>query len=219
MTFWSKLVSSPPSTASNLPKDNPALRALRSLPQTAVIAGLSGALPQLAQELRTQADKQAAELEIPRPDFADCILDLELVGAFERVLRFAGDPRLASLFVDAIVFEATKQSPRVPTQAQIIAGWTHQHRGIAKYALAQSVSRVPDPGLWLFGSEYARARGKPNNPFYTVAAGASVLYIRRVGVWVAEHALTGRLPTRQEIDALPQAIRLSESSEVNSPYG
>jgi hypothetical protein len=152
-------------------------------------------------------------LAIDEAVFVECILDLELAGAFERVLNFTGDRRLASLFIDAIVYRATGKSPSTPAGVDLVSNLTHQHRGIGKYAIARKYLSVPDPGAWLFGTEYARAKGSPLNPAFAAGVGISALYIRRTGAWAAERALTGKLPDPQEIDSLPRAIRLSKLVE------
>jgi hypothetical protein len=192
---------------------NPALDELKLLPQTAITAGLIAAMPSLAAELYGEAAKQANALGISDPVFTDCIFDLELVGVFEKAMTFTGDKNLASLFVDAMIFNATGKSPSVPAGADMSAGLTHQHRGLAKYALAKKYYSVPDPGAWLFGAEYARAKGNALDPAYVVAAGKSVLYIRRTGAWMTEKALTGKSPAQDEMDALPNAIRRSDFFE------
>ncbi len=188
---------------------NPALNELKRLPQTAIAAGLIAAIPSLTTELLAEARNQAVSLEIRDAEFIECILDLELTSAFERAMEFAQDRNLVSLFIDAIVFKATGKSPSAPVGVDMMAGLTHQHRGIAKYALARKYYSVPDPGAWLFGAEYARAKGNAQDPILAVAAGASVLYIRRAAAWATEKALTGRTPTQQEMDELPNAIMVA----------
>jgi hypothetical protein len=193
---------------------NPALDELKMLPQTAITAGLIAAIPSLAAELYVEATKQAMELGISDVVFTECILDLELAAVFEKAMTFTGDINLASLFVDALIFKATGKSPSEPAGVDMIAGLTHQHRGLTKYAFAKKYFSVSDPGAWLFGQEYAIAKGVGLDPFYVVAAGKSVLYIRRAGAWAAEKALTGKIPTQEEMDALPNAIKKAETTEI-----
>jgi hypothetical protein len=195
---------------------NPALDELKQLPQTAITAGLIAAVPGLATALYVGAKKRNVELGIADASFADCIFDLELVGAFERASIFAGDKNLASLFVDAVVFKATGKSPSAPSHEEINCQKTIEHRGIAKYALAKkhSTTSLPDPGAWLFITEYMQARGDVMNPAYFVAGADSVLPIRRAGEWITERALTGRSPTQEEMDALPKAIDAIGKAEL-----
>jgi hypothetical protein len=188
---------------------NPALEELKRLPQTAITVGLIAAIPSLTTELLGEARNQAASLEICDANFIECIFDLELTSAFERAMAFAQDRNVVSLFIDAMVFMATGKSPSAPTGVDMIAGLTHQHRGIAKYAISEKFYSAPDPGAWSFGAEYARAKGNAQDPMLAVAAGASVLDIRRAGAWATEKALTGRTPTQQEMDALPNAIMMA----------
>jgi hypothetical protein len=200
---------------------NPALDELKQLPQTAITAGLIAAMPGLATELYGEAAKAANALGIADPAFADCVFDLQLVGAFEQAMIFTGDRNLASLFVDAMIFQATGKAPSVPSHAEIISGETSEHRGIAKYVLAtkHSSSGLSDPGAWAFGAEYARAIGGEWDLTNVVVPGQSVLFIRRTGVWATERALTGKFPTKEEMDALPNAIRMSELLESEAGDG
>jgi hypothetical protein len=196
---------------------NPALDELKRLPQAAITAGLIAAIPGLASELYVEAKKQASSLGIHDANFVECVFDLELVGAFEKVMTFTDDRNLVSLFVDAMVFHATGKTPSTPSHVEISSGETSGHRGIAKYALAtkHSSSGVPDPGAWLFTKEFTGARGDGDiaNPSQIVVGGRSVLTIRRTGVWLTERALTGKSPTQVELDALPNQESLSESLE------
>ncbi len=195
--------------STQLTATNPALDGLRRLPQTAITAGLTAAVPTLAQELHREAAKQAGALGVSNPVFAECVFDLLLVGVFEKTLAFADDKILASLFVDAIVFEALGKAPSVPDHPAIFSGETDGHRGIAKYALAikHSSPGNPDPGTRLFGTEYARAKG---NHQKLTEVFEEVLYIRRTGTWIAERVLFGRFPTQEEMDVLPNAIKAAE---------
>lgn len=188
---------------------NPALEELKRLPQTAITAGLIAAIPSLTTELFAEARNQATSLGIWDANFIECIFDLELTSAFERAMAFAQDRNLVSLFIDAMVFKATGKSPSAPAGVDMMACLTHQHRGIGKYALAKKYHSVPDPSGWLFGAEYARAKGDAQDPMLAVAAGTSVLYIRRAGAWATEKALTGRTPTQQEKDVLPNALMMA----------
>jgi hypothetical protein len=203
-------VSTPPA------QRNPALDEVKQLPQTAITAGLVAAVPGLATELYVEAKKRNVELGISDASFAECIFDLELVGAFERAMIFAGDKNLVSLFVDAVVFNATGKSPSAPSHEEIIYGETVVHRGIAKYALAKKhlTTSFPDPGAWLFITEYMQARGDVMNPAYFMAGADSVLPIRRTGEWITEKALTGKSPTKEEMDALPKAIDAIGKAEL-----
>ena len=188
-------------------KWNPALDELKKHLQTAITAGLIAAVPDLATELYREAKKRTAELGISDASFAECIFDLELVGAFERAMIFAGDKNIASLFVDAVVLKATGKPPSAPSHEEIICHKTIEHRGIAKYALAKkhSTTSLPDPGALLFIAEYMQAMGEMT-PAYFIAGADSVLPIRRTGEWITEKALTGKSPTQEEMDALPKAI-------------
>lgn len=193
---------------------NPALDELKQLPQTAITAGLIAAMPGLASELYGEAAKGANVLEVSDPVFTDCMFDLHLVGAFERAKIFTGDPSLASLFVDAMVFHATGKSPRMPPDADMIAGLTHQYRGVNKYAVARKYFPVRDPAPLLFGREYARAKGNSQNQA-DVDRGILVgLVARQAGAWATDMALTGKAPTEEEMGALDNwCLPISECND------
>jgi hypothetical protein len=187
-------------------KWNPALDELRQLPQTAITAGLIAAVPALAAELYAFAPKLADAAGISDPVFIDCLFDLQLVGAFEKAMIFTGDGNLASLFVDAMVFEATGESPSVPTDADMTAGQTHKHRGIHKYVLASKQFSGCDPFALLFGREYANAKVNGLNQADVDRGSISAIYGRQSGAWAADLALTGKGPTDEEVDALSKRI-------------
>jgi hypothetical protein len=185
---------------------NPALDELRLLPQTAITAGLIAAVPGLANEMFGVAAEGARAIGIPDAESTECIFDLMVVGAIARAGNYTGDQNLASLFADALTFEATGKSPTEPTLTEMIAGRTRQYRGISKYALARRHLRVRDPDASLFGNEYARGKGNGSNEDNLVRGTLLALHIRQTGEWAAEMALTGRPPTDEEKNAIPKYL-------------
>ena len=193
-------------TVDHATKRNPALDELKLLPQTAVTAGLIAAVPGLATELYGVAVEGARRLGSSDTDSIECIIDLMVVGAVARAGNFTGDQNLASLFADALIFEATGKNPTEPTVSEMIAGRTRKYRGISKYALACRHLRMRDPVVSLFGNEYAIGKGNVSNEDDLVRGTLLALHLRQAGEWATDIALTGKAPTSEEMDAVLKAL-------------
>jgi hypothetical protein len=144
-------------------KNNPALNfILSNFAEHTEIDHLVAVLPDLARLLYAGATENAREMQSRALGrnrsllLIECILDLELVAGFDEVVNYVGDIELASCYIDAVLFEATKQEPGPePTQDQYLNEGTQECRGLAKYSMAKHYFKVPDPAGWLFGKEYA----------------------------------------------------------------
>jgi hypothetical protein len=193
---------------------NPALDHIRSLPEKDVTVKLVSALPSLARELLSEARKQAKALRSQNSLLVECVLDLELVGALDRVAKFTNDYDLASIYVDAIVFEATNKGPSgIPADLEFKATGTEQHRGIAKYSVAEKYFNVGDPCAWLFGKEYSKIMtGSALDIAYVTPVGPTTLIIRQYGAWMTDYALTGKVPGKEEKDAFLAVIERSNKA-------
>ncbi len=179
-------------------------------PESGVHPELMQTVPELALEIQQSAIKFAKTIGVYDPWFVDCIMDLEVSGVYEMAVRILEDPNLASHFVDAVVIQATRQTPTTPPVIDVVAGLSHLYRGVAKYALASKEFKVPDPGLWLFGAEFARAKGKPLDPLYVVSAASVALDIRQTGARLTLGALKGRVPQMSADEVLPSAYHTAE---------
>jgi hypothetical protein len=141
------------------PKPNPALDCIRSNPQNQTSSTLIAALPNLSLILLTEARSFAKRLGVNSELLAECILDFELLGLFNKVLEYTHDKALASLYVDSVIFEATGKEPSgVPSSAEFQLGGTENYRGIAKYMKAPDYFHVSSPQAWLLGKEYSRIK-------------------------------------------------------------
>jgi hypothetical protein len=139
------------------PQANPALDQIRSIPQTKVTKTLIAALPNLSLALITEARRFAGLMGANSELLAECILDLELLGGFERVVKYTNDRELASALIDAVVFEVTGKDPsNVPGDEDIKINGTQRYRGIIKYKIAQAKFGIER--AWLFGKEYSWIR-------------------------------------------------------------
>jgi hypothetical protein len=175
---------------------------------------LVSVLPELAKALYCEAERAAdamLESEV-RPGarrlLTECVFDLELGRAFDVVAQYTKDAGLASCFIDALVFEATrKESSVAPTETQYVAEGTQACRGIAKYSKAKHhFKRIPDATAWLFGKEYsAIMSGSAMDFAYILAAAPMTLLVRAEGGWLTRYFLTGARPTQEEREAIVRA--------------
>jgi len=187
---------------------NQALELIRQKPQSEVTSKLVAVLPSLAKELYLEAKNWAQNLGLNSSLLAECVLDLELVGGFDSVAIFTKDMDLSSLYIDAIVFAATgKDVSGIPDEweyrsTDIRDPGTEKYRGIAKYSLGEKYYfNEGDPDAWLFGKEYSRIVTGSADITHIVSVSIATLRIRKHGAWITEHALMGRVPSKEERDA------------------
>ncbi len=188
-------------------KSNPALEYLRSQPQSQTITTLIQVLSPLTAELVLDAKKYSHALAPGKHRLVPCVFDLELVGGFSKIMEFAQRREIASAFADSLIFEAFGKSPSaVPTDEEFRFLGTEKYRGIAKYALAQKYFSMADTDAHLFGKEYSKVvSGDAMDFAYIASSRPMTLSIRKWGAWTIEHSLTGRSPSKEEIDSLKAA--------------
>jgi hypothetical protein len=170
------------------------------------------AIPGLALYLLARAREEAANVNGAADWYSDCVLDLELTGAFHRALAFCHDAALASLFVDALLFEAAGHQPTVPEDVDVMASLTHLYRGVGKYVIARSTLSLPpsELPLWVFGMEYAAAIGFPLNPARVLEVRPAALQIREFAFSRTSSALVGNLVDSQAAYVKPTSFPGSE---------
>jgi len=166
------------------------------------------AVPDLARQLLTRALEEAANLNGAANWYSDCVLDLELTGAFHRVLEFCNDAALAALFVDALLFEATGNQPTVPEDLDVMSSLTHLYRGIGKYVIAKSTLALPpaELPLWVFGSEHAAAVNCPLNIDRVLEGRRAALQIREFAFSKTSSALVGKIVVSQAAYVKPTSF-------------
>lgn len=103
------------------------------------------AVPELARQLMLSARERSMKLQNAPSWYAECVLDFELTGAFHRALAFCKDPALASLFVDALLFEATGQEPTAPEDLDVMSSLTHLYRGLGSTSSRRPHSECHPP--------------------------------------------------------------------------
>lgn len=162
MSIISKIFG-PGSAKGKEAEDNPALTFIKSAPQDRVTEALVTAFPAICGALLDGAKKNAERIGLTDALFVQCIIDLELLGGFDIVVGFTGDNRLASAYIDAIVFDLTGKNPSIiPSETELWSGGTEKYRGVAKYIMAKDSFQLPRPEAHLFGKEYSQIRtGSP----------------------------------------------------------
>jgi len=170
------------------------------------------AIPDLARSLLTRAREEAAGLNGAVGWYSDCVLDLELTGAFHRALAFCHDAALASLFVDALLFDATGHQPTVPEDIDVMAWLTHLYRGVGKYVIARSTLALPpsELPLWVFGAEYAAAVGCPLDPIRILEVRPAALQIREFAFSKTSSGLVGNIVVHEAAYVKPTSFPGSE---------
>ena len=194
-------------------QSNAALQLLREDKTFEYTARMVKAIPGLARHLQTRAREEATNRNGAADWYLDCVLDLELTGAFQRALAFCKDVALASLFVDALLLEATGHQPTVPEDLDVMASLTHLYRGVGKYVIAKSTLSLPPSELPLvvFGAEYAAAIGCPLNPVRILEIRPAALQIREFAFSKTSSALVGNI-------VVPNAAYVKPSSFPGSEY-
>lgn len=129
------------------------------MPQSYITETLVAAFPNISVALFTEAKHLAETIGVNSRLFAECILDLELLGGFKRAVEFTKDKALVSAYMDAIIFEVTGEDPsKVPSELEFKTGGTEKYRGLAKYTMAEVHFNVSSPHAWLFGKEYSQIK-------------------------------------------------------------
>jgi hypothetical protein len=149
-----------------------------------------------------------------RTHLATCIFDLELTAVFNRLIEDLGDNTVASLFVDALLYQATGHEASLsPEDAPIFNGNTHEIRGIHKYQVAaKKFAHIGDSDAWAFGKEFSSiASDNPANIYYIVEAVPYSILARARAKWIYNSVVHGVKHTEEEEHALQHSIK--EQSE------
>ena len=173
---------------------NDALQLLREDKTYEHTARMVKAIPGLALYLLARAREEAANLDGAADWYSDCVLDLELTGAFHRTLAFCRDAALASLFVDALLFEAIGHRPTVPEDVDVMASLTHLYRGVGKYVIAKSTLTI----------------GQPLDPIRVLEVRPEALQIREFAFSKTSSALVGNIVDWQAAYVKPTSFPGSE---------
>jgi hypothetical protein len=151
----------------------------------------------------------------------NCIFDLALTSYFNEVFQYIQDKKVASVLVDALLYQATGYEPSSPTLDDILDLGTENARGIHKFQLAhEAMPHIGDIEAWIFGKEFAAIMvNDPGNLAHIIPVAPFSLIFRAKARWRIRYLLYGTLPTRQEREALEALVgkldkRLQEMAEV-----
>jgi hypothetical protein len=162
--------------ASGLRAGNRALNYLVShYPRGAKLQTVIDSLPKFADELYGDAREAACGLlrsHTPNPlariargivaavsgggtketALANCVFDLQLTAFFSEFTKYFGDNDVASVVVDALLYQATGFDAGSLTEEQLLFAGTHEVRGIHKFQVARkSKPHIGDIEAWTFG--------------------------------------------------------------------
>ncbi len=199
--------------AQTTPSLNTALQSLKQDRTYGYTDRMVKAVPELAMHLMQSAREWSMKLQNAPSWYAECVLDFQLTGVFHRALAFCKDPALASLFVDALLFEATGQEPSAPEDLDVMSSLTHLYRGLGKYVIAKTTLRVPpsEVPFWVFGMEYAAATGSPLDPI-------RVIEIRLTAIEIRESAFSRTSSTLVRGMVVPGAEYVKPNSFPGADY-
>jgi len=145
---------------------------------------------------------------------ANCIFDLQLTVFFTELTQHLGDSDVASVLVDALLYQATGFEAVSPTEEQLLFAGTHDTRGIHKFHIARkSKPHIGDIEPWTFGKEFsAIVSGSPMDIAYIVSVSPFSLVARVRAQWRIRYLLSGTLPTKEDEQALAAALKNQEKS-------
>lgn len=140
---------------------------------------------------------------------ANSIFDLQLTVFFTKVSKFVGDNEIASLLVDALVYQATGCEARSPSQDELLSLGTQDARGIHKFQLAHKIMpHIGDIEAWMFGKEFgAIVYESPMDIAYILSVSPFTLVARVRARWHIKYLLYGTPPTKQDEEALEVVLK------------
>jgi hypothetical protein len=137
---------------------------------------------------------------------ANCILDLNMTVFFEEMMKYLNNNELASLLVDAMVYQATGLEVSIPTKNDFLDNKTQNSRGIRKFQIAHKVSpHIEDIEAWVFGLEYSVIiSGRPENFVRVLSIDGFSLFSRFHAKWGIRSILYGESPTEEDEKSLEE---------------
>jgi hypothetical protein len=145
---------------------------------------------------------------------AKSIFDLQMTVFFTELKKHLGENDVASVLVDALLYQATGLEAGSTTEEELLSSGTQNTRGIHKFQLARkSQPHIGDIEAWTFGKEYsAIISGNPLDLAYIVSASAFSLVARVRAQWRIRHFLYGTPPTKEDEQALEAALKKQKKS-------
>ena len=140
---------------------------------------------------------------------ANCIFDLHLTVVFEELQKYAGDAEVASLLVDALLYQATGCEASSPTSEEVLDLGTQNARGIQKFKSAHELMpHIGDIETWMFGKEFSAIVFGDNGSFSSIISIRPFSLVARTRAqWQIRYVLYGTRPTRQDEEAMEATIK------------
>lgn len=163
----------------------------------------------LRQRLLNRIYRGAMETEL-----ANCIYDLQLTAVFSTLSQNIGDNEIASLIVDALLYQATGFEAAKVTNAGSLLFGSEGIRGIHKYQFSgEDFTHIGDPVAWTFGKEYAMiVHNAPLDSAHIMSMAPVALEIRVTAPWIVNLVLYGKQPTKEDREKLRQSLENVEKS-------
>jgi hypothetical protein len=194
------------------------------------------ALPQLASSLYAEAEESAKNLLMSENEnplaksiaklfghgksskqtlLANCVLDLQLSSCFGEFSKYFENHEIASLVIDALLYQATGSEATSPTDDEILLG-TQNARGIHKFQLARrKMPHMASIESWMFGKEYGAI--KFDNPIEigNILSVSSFAFATRVqAFWRARELLYDVAPTEGDRQKLREDLAENDKNLI-----
>jgi hypothetical protein len=136
------------------------------------------------------------------------IFDLQMTIVFGALSKHLDNRDIASVLVDALIFQATGFEAGTPTKEELLFLGTQNTRGIHKFQLAHEKSpHIGDIEAWTFGKEFSAIEsGSPLDFVNIVAVSSFALTMRVRASWLIRYFLYGTHPTKQDEESLKTAL-------------
>jgi hypothetical protein len=143
---------------------------------------------------------------------ANCLFDLQLTVFFAELKDYVSDNDLASVLVDALLYQATGFEAGSPTEDELLFQGTQNTRGIHKFQVARKrTPHIGDIEAWTFGKEFgAIVSGSPLDIANIVSVSPFSLVVRVRARWQIRQLLYGTPPTKEDEEALDAALKKQE---------
>jgi hypothetical protein len=142
------------------------------------------------------------------------IFDLQLTVLFGELTRCFNDNVIASILVDAVLYQGTGCLAASPTEQEVWDLGTKDVRGIHKFRRASELMpglKDIDSAAWVFGKEYsAIVSDNPKDLANIVAVAPLSFQLRAEAKWRIRNLLYGELPTVAATKNLDATVRSLE---------
>jgi hypothetical protein len=140
---------------------------------------------------------------------ANSIFDLELTVFFSEMTKHLGNSDIASVVVDALLYQATGLEAGSPNEEELLFAGTQNTRGIHKFQVARkSMPHIGDSEAWTFGKEFSAIfSGSAMDIAHVVSVYSFSLVTRVQSRWHIRYLIYGTLPTKEDEQALDAVLK------------